>query len=73
MTSNTRRRSWRIIPSTFVEHHVQRMALVENRSLSNMCETLLRAAIHQKLQAEAHRTEHASLVAAIRGEKVPAS
>jgi hypothetical protein len=64
MTSNTRRRSWRIIPSTFVEHHVERMARVENRSLSNMCETLLRAAIHQKLRS----TEHTDLVAAIRGQ-----
>jgi hypothetical protein len=68
MTSSTRRRSWRIIPSTFVEHHVERLAREENRSLSNMCETLLRTVIHQKLQSEARGTEHTNLIAAIRGQ-----
>ena len=40
----TNKRSWRHIPSPYVEHHVERTAREENRSISNMCETLLRAA-----------------------------
>jgi hypothetical protein len=67
----TRRRSWRIIPSTFTEHHVERMAREENRSLSNMCETLLRQSISLRLQAQARSTEHDALVRTIRGEQNP--
>jgi hypothetical protein len=63
----TNKRSWRLIPSPYVERHVERMAREENRSLSNMCETLLRAAIHQKLQAQAYSAERDALVSAIRG------
>jgi hypothetical protein len=46
----TSRRSWRIIPSQFVEHHVEKLAREENRSLANMCEMLLRQSISLRLQ-----------------------
>jgi hypothetical protein len=61
------KRSWRVIPNRFVEHHVTRLARDEGRSLSNMCARLLSEALHARLRIEARRTDHDDLVAAIRG------
>jgi hypothetical protein len=58
------RRNWRVTPSEFVAHHVERLAREENRSIANMLEMLLRQSVNTRLQA--HRADQ-SLVATIRG------
>jgi hypothetical protein len=65
----TSNRNWRIKPSEFTAHHVERLAREENRSLSNMMEMLLRQSISARLQAQARSNEQANLVSVIRGQE----
>jgi hypothetical protein len=64
-------RSWRLNPSPFVEHHVERLAREENRSLSNMMERLITEAINHRRQAEAMRPEISRLAAVIAAGSSP--
>ncbi len=61
------KRSWRLNPSAFIEHHVERLAREESRSLSNMMERLLTEAINHRRQAEAMRPEINRLASVIAG------
>jgi hypothetical protein len=67
MPSTTKRPSWRVIPDTFLQHHVTRLARDEGRSLANMCARLMNESIRARLRIEARKTDHDGLVAAIRG------
>jgi hypothetical protein len=46
---------WRIIPSPFVAHHVERWAAEEVRSRSNMLHKLLTEAVNAKQEPERER------------------
>jgi len=69
--TSTKRASWRVIPDTFLQHHVTRLARDEGRSLANMCAWLMNEALHARLRVEARKNNHDDLVAAIRGNAEP--
>jgi hypothetical protein len=56
---------WRIKPNAYVEHHVQRIARAEGRSLSNCLHRLLSEAIGARLTADANVGRLAALLTAV--------
>jgi hypothetical protein len=58
------RRSWRIVPSSYLESQIETLARRENRSLSNMLARLLSEALEHRRAAS---NEISTLVQMIRG------
>jgi hypothetical protein len=62
---------WRIKPNAYVEHHVQRIAKAEARSLSNTLRRLLTEAIDARRAADNNVSRLAALLTAVVTEQSP--
>jgi hypothetical protein len=56
---------WRVRPTPYVRHHVERIAKVEARSLSNTLHRLLTEAIDARRAADANVSRLAALLTAV--------
>jgi hypothetical protein len=65
--------NWRIRPTTYVQHHVQQIAVREGRSLSNTMHKLLTEAIDARRKGEASVDQLIATIRGITGDTEPAA